>query len=107
MERRQFLTACAAFGVGAASADWTTSEPRLYTRSRLIDHFGDPIKAARLSARTNYVFNYPFAGTPCFLLDLGHPVGGAGGLLRANGAQYAWNGGVGRRHSIVAYSAIC
>jgi len=34
-------------------------------------------------------------------------VAGADGILRANGAQYAWTGGVGRSHSVVAYSAIC
>ena len=110
MERRQFLSACAALagsGIAVASADWAAAPPRLYSRSRLIDTFGEPVKSSRLAARTNYVFNYPFASTPCFLLDLGRPVAGAGGLLRANGAQYAWSGGVGRARSIVAYSAIC
>ncbi len=110
MERRQFLSACAALagsGFTAAGADWAAAPPRLYSRSRLVDAFDEPVKAGRLAARTNYVFNYPFASTPCFLLDLGRPVAGAAGLLRANGAQYAWSGGVGRGGSIVAYSAIC
>ena len=111
MERRRFLSACAALagmaGVGEAPAEWVTASPRLYARSRLVDTFGAPLKASKLAARTNYVFNYPFASTPCFLLDLGRPVAGADGILRANGAQYAWTGGVGRSHSVVAYSAIC
>ena len=115
MLRRQFLSACAAIagasGVGSvqvnAGADWTSATPRLYSRSRLIDPFGEPIKVAALAARTNYVFQYPFAGTPCFLLDLGRPLASADKMLRADGAPYAWSGGVGRQHSIVAYSAIC
>jgi len=115
MQRRQFLSACAAIagasGVGGvnvnAGAEGTSATPRLYSRSRLIDPFGEPIKVAALAARTNYVFQYPFAGTPCFLLDLGRPLASADKMLRADGAPYAWSGGVGRRHSIVAYSAIC
>jgi Rieske Fe-S protein len=60
-----------------------------------------------LAAKTNYVFQYPFASTPCFLLNLGRPLAGADKLLRADSAPYAWSGGVGRQRSIVAYSAIC
>jgi arsenite oxidase small subunit len=111
MERRRFLKACAAVAgaahVGASSETWAATAPRLYARSLLVDVHGEPIKAARLAARTNYVFNYPFGGTPCFLLDLGRPVGAKDDLLRADGAAYAWTGGVGRGRSIVAYSAIC
>ena len=111
MERRRFLTACAAIAgaahVGTSGETWAATAPRLYARSLLVDVHGEPIKAARLAARTNYVFNYPFGGTPCFLLDLAHPVGAKDDLLRADGAAYAWTGGVGRTRSIVAYSAIC
>jgi arsenite oxidase small subunit len=111
MQRRQFLSACAAIagasGVGAMNGEWMSATPRLYPRSLLIDRFGEPIKVAGLATRTNYVFQYPFAGTPCFLLNLGRPLAGADKLLRADGAPYAWSGGVGRQRSIVAYSAIC
>jgi len=111
MERRRFLTACAAIAgaaqVGPCGETWAASSPRLYTRSLLVDVHGDPIKASQLVARTNYVFNYPFGGTPCFLLDLGRPVGAKDDLLRADGGAYGWSGGVGRSRSIVAYSAIC
>jgi Rieske Fe-S protein len=111
MQRRQFLSACAAIagasGVGAIHGELTSATPRLYPRSRLIDHLGEPIKVAALATRTNYVFQYPYAGTPCFLLNLGRPLAAADKLLRADGAPYAWSGGVGRHHSIVAYSAIC
>jgi len=78
----------------------------LYTRTRLVDVHGDPIKVRQLAALTNYVFNYPFVATPCFLLDLGRPVASAP-LLRADGASYTWSGGVGAQRSVVAFSAIC
>ena len=48
-----------------------------------------------LAARTNYVFHYPFAGTPCFLLRLAQAVTAPVTLQREDGASYAWNGGVG------------
>jgi arsenite oxidase small subunit len=111
MQRRQFLTGCAAIAgaaqVGSLSEAWAAAAPQLYARARLTDIHGDPIKASRLAARTNYVFNYPYSATPCFLIDLGQPVGGTDGLLRADGSAYVWAGGVGRARSIVAYSAIC
>jgi arsenite oxidase small subunit len=111
MQRRDFVTACAALGTAAGLSPlveaWAAAAPRLYQRTRLVDVHGEPLKVSRLAVRTNYVFNYPFAATPCFLLDLGRPVAGADGLLRADGATYAWSGGVGEHASIVAYSAIC
>ena len=77
MERRRFVTACAAVaaaGLGAATGSWAGTEPRLYTRTQLLDIHGDPIRVRALATLTNYVFNYPFVATPCFLLDLGRPV---------------------------------
>ena len=111
MERRQFLAACAATAgaaqVGALSEVWAAAAPRLYERARLVDVHGAPIKLAQIAARTNYVFSYPYAGTPCFLLNLGHAAAAAASVLRADGATYAWTGGVGPERALVAYSAIC
>lgn len=110
MERRQFVSACAALaaaGLPAAIPVWAEAAPRFYARARLVDIHGDPIKVRKLAARTNYVFNYPFAATPCFLLELGSPVAPTAPLLRADGVSYAWSGGVGVRRSVVAFSAIC
>src|SRR6266496_1130770 len=94
-------------GITHFAAAWAADSPRLYERTRLVDAHGEPIKVRRLAARTNYVFNYPYAATPCFLLDLGQPVAAADHLLRADGATYAWSGGVGPGRSVVAFSAIC
>lgn len=111
MERRRFVSACAALGAGAGIAGlsngWAAAAPRLYTRARLVDEHGEPIKCGKILARTNYVFSYPYVATPCFLLDLGHAVAAADHLLRADGAEYAWSGGVGAKRSVVAFSAIC
>ena len=111
MERRRFVTGCAAVatvaGLSASTRAWAAATPRLYSPARLVDIHGDPLKIRQLASRTNYVFSYPFAATPCFLLDLDRPVAAAASLLRADGATYAWSGGVGARHSVVAFSAIC
>ncbi|HEV2976113.1 MAG TPA: hypothetical protein VG425_00840 [Casimicrobiaceae bacterium] len=110
MERRRFVTACAAVAAGGLAASlpsWAESEPRLYTRTQLLDVHGDPIQVRALATRTNYVFNYPFVATPCFLLDLGRPVTASAPLLRADGTSYSWSGGAGPRRSVVAFSAIC
>ena len=111
MHRRDFLTGCGAamgaLGIGAWADAIASAPPRLYERARLLDIHGDPLKASSLVVNTNYVFQYPFASTPCFLLDLGRPVAAEPSLLRADGATYAWSGGVGAKRSIVAFSAIC
>ncbi len=111
MRRRTFLESCAvisgAAGLGALPAAWADVPPRLYARARLVDVHGEPLKANTLAIETNYVFNFPFAGTPCFLLNLGHPVTGAATLRREDGGTYGWNGGVGPFRGVVAFSAIC
>ena len=110
MERRKFLESCVAMsgtvGLGALPA-WAEVAPRRYDRARLVDVHGAPVKARALVAETNYVFAYPFVGTPCFLLNLGRPVVAAATLRREDGTTYAWGGGVGPARAIVAFSAIC
>ena len=111
MKRRKFLESCAALsgaaGLGALPADWANASPRMYDRTRLVDVHGAPLHARSLVAETNYIFHYPYAGTPCFLLNLGRPVIVPATLRRADGATYAWNGGVGPTRAVVAFSAIC
>ena len=109
MERRTFLGACAllsgaALAPGAGAAD---APPRLYARTRLVDAQGAPLRAAAIARDVNYVFQYPYAATPCFLLRLGAPVAPAAALKRQDGTAYAWQGGVGQERAVVAFSAIC
>jgi arsenite oxidase small subunit len=108
MHRRTFVTACAAsalaISVPAAPAD---ARPRFYARARLVEHGGNPVSAHALPANRNFIFHYPFAGTPCFLLNLGKPTKASAQLQTADAHTYQWPGGVGADHSIVAYSAIC
>ena len=85
----------------------SSAPPRVYARALLVDVHGEPFKASRLPANTNYVFQYPFAATPCFLLNLGRAAGGVSALRRADGETYRWDGGAGPARSIVAFSAIC
>jgi len=111
MERRRFLESCVAVsgaaGIGALSHAWAGTPPRLYERALLVDKFGAPLRAGALAAETNYVFHYPFAGTPCFLLRLARPVTAVTSLRREDGATYEWSGGVGPGRTVVAFSAIC
>src|SRR5438105_10620071 len=110
MERRAFLRACA-----LAGAQWSVEgqgqvarEPvRHYARALLIDAHGNPIRLGGIAPRRNYVFHYPFAATPCFLLNLGKPSRPMSDLALENGSHYGVAGGVGPHGSIVAYSAIC
>ncbi len=108
MERRDFLTACAAAALGSAGiGNAKDLQPRFYTRSRLVQENGGPLRASRLAIGRNYIFHYPFEGTPCFLLNLGRPTGQKVALRTEDGASYEWPGGVGPQRGFVAYSAIC
>ena len=108
MERREFVKFCAASalagGPGTLAAD---SQPRLYTRARLVDEKGAPLRAGAVPANRNLIFHYPFAATPCFLLNLGKPVPAPVQLKTAENQVYEWKGGIGPARSVVAYSAIC
>jgi arsenite oxidase small subunit len=108
MRRREFVFACAGVALAAplpaAPAD---AMPRFYARARLVDPGGKPLRAEGLAANRNFIFHYPFAGTPCFLLNLGKPTKPLAELKTADAQSYQWHGGVGAEHSIVAYSAIC
>jgi Rieske Fe-S protein len=110
MERRSFVKVCA-----AAAGALTTPTPlqaaqlsaRMYKRARLVDEKGQPVQADTLKAGVNYIFDYPYASTPCFLLKLDRPVAGGVDLRTESGQPYRWDGGLGRDKSLVAYSAIC
>ena len=117
-KRRKFIEICL---VGAApcvamAADKTppraatkSSPPisRQYSRVKLVDADGKAVKAKSLKAHHNYVFNYPYASTPCFLLNLDKQLTDSVSLKSSAVGAYDWPGGVGAAKSIVAYSAIC
>lgn len=106
MERRDFIKFCAASAVAgpALAAD---ARPHFYSRARLVDPGGNPIKGKAVPVKENLIFHYPFAATPCFLLNLGKPASTSVKLKTAGNDTYEWKGGVGAARSIVAYSAIC
>jgi len=107
MERRGFIKFCAA-SVAALGAPEVAADARvqLYSRARLVDEEGAPLRASAIPRDRNFIFHYPFAATPCFLLHLGKAVRPAR-LKTVSGEPYEWKGGVGAARSVVAYSAIC
>lgn len=111
MDRRSFIGSCTAGAAGLSAASlssWAAADarPREYAPALLVDERGAPLKASTLKPQVNYVFLYPFEGTPVFLLDLGRSVG-PHTLSTQDRNAYNWPGGVGRNRSIVAFSAIC
>ncbi len=108
MQRREFVSFCAAAAASAAApALGADARPRFYSRSRLVDDKGAPVRASGIPSGRNLIFHYPYAATPCFLLNLGRPAAATAHLQTADKKTYAWRGGVGAARSIVAYSAIC
>jgi Rieske Fe-S protein len=107
MERRDFVKFCAVSMLASPAALAADARPRLYSRAKLVDAKGAPLKASAVPANQNLIFHYPFAATPCFLLNLGKPAAAPVQLKTADNAAYEWKGGVGPARSVVAYSAIC
>jgi arsenite oxidase small subunit len=109
MDRRRFIKLC-----GTAIAlnsiytyDMAKADPQSFTRARLIESTGEPVKAAKLITGVNYLFHYPYVGTPAFLIKLPKPTATDVELKTAVGDMYTWPGGIGANHSVVAFSAIC
>ena len=108
MKRRGFIKFCAAsaaaLGASEVAAD---AHVHFYSRVKLVDDKGAPLRAAAVPANRNFIFHYPFTATPCFLLNLGRPARRSTSLKTVAGEPYEWKGGVGAGRSVVAYSAIC
>jgi Rieske Fe-S protein len=110
MERREFVKLCAASASAVSlprAAQATALTARTYRKSKLVDERGAPVRPGTLKAGVSYVFEYPFASTPCFLLRLDRPTPGGIDLRTEAGEPYRWEGGIGAERSVVAYSAIC
>ena len=112
MQRRGFVKLCAAAVAGISASPEVLAQGKQqyhpYDRVALIDPQTDqPVRASSLEVGETYLFHYPFVSTPCFLIDLGRQVKSRKGLRTRDGDAYAWKGGVGPGHSVVAFSAIC
>lgn len=109
--RRRFVKLCAAaaaaVSTGACMLTRETETLQRFPRALLVDRQGRPIAVDKLAIGRSYIFHYPYVSTPCFLLNLDKPVNGGTPLRTENGQKYNWQGGVGPRHSVVAFSAIC
>ena len=109
--RRSFVKLC------ASAVAMITASPRLlaqqdgtvrrYQRANLVDAQNIPIRLADLQEGESYLFHYPYISTPCFLLNLGRPTAQRALLETKNGRSYLWQGGVGPKRAVVAFSAIC
>ncbi len=109
MKRRDFISICAAgaaLGINPTLAA-ANLRPRFYARVQLLDESQRPLRAGSLAVSRNYIFHYPYAATPCFLLNLGKSTLQSVTLKTENGGSYEWPGGVGPGNAIVGYSAIC
>ncbi|MDD2829270.1 MAG: Rieske 2Fe-2S domain-containing protein [Sulfuricurvum sp.] len=115
MDRRNFLKVIAGATVIAVNpslikgtlyaADGTLYQA--YEKAQLVDGAGKPIKATTLEKEVTYIFNYPYASTPCMLINLPNSTNKDVDLSSENGEKYIWKSGVGKERTVVAYSAIC
>ena len=111
MDRRAFVRLCSStLAIGASTSTLLAQSGGVVHHYKQVvlttGQEGKPLKASALEPGITHIFHYPFAGTPCFLIDLGKPAEGAV-LKSADGQTYNWPGGVGKEHSVVAFSAIC
>ena len=110
MERRDFVTLCAASAAGVSlptAGQGSVLSARMYKRVKLLGADSRPLRIASLRKGVNYVFEYPYEATPCFLLSLEKPARLTVDLRTESGFSYRWDGGIGADQSVVAYSAIC
>ncbi len=108
--RRGFVRLCTSAVTLASTSPalfaQTETTLRHYRRVRLVDDRERPVSAANLKVGESYLFYYPYIATPCFLLNLGRSTKGAW-LQTEDGGRYRWEGGVGPRRTVAAFSAIC
>src|SRR5258706_16441092 len=109
MERREFVTLCATSAAAAAvpEARGESLSARMYSRAKLVDESRAPLRLKSLKVGMNYVFDYPFAATPCFLLRLDRPIAAGGAPPPPTRQADKWGGGLGEGRGTVADSASC
>jgi arsenite oxidase small subunit len=74
---------------------------------QLVNDQGSALTTDMLKTGENYVFNYPYAGTSCILVNLPEATDKEVELKDEFGNEYIWKGGAGSKGTIVAYSGIC
>jgi arsenite oxidase small subunit len=104
---RQAACVAGAWAASGALPVVVAGEPQRHPRSLLVDAASNPWPASQLKVAEPYLFNYPFAASPVFLLALEQEVRGADDLVTEDKRHYAAPAGVGPKRSIVAFSAIC
>jgi Rieske Fe-S protein len=108
--RRQLMrqAACVAGAWVASSAlpVVAVGQVKQYPRTLLVDEHGKPWLARRLKSGEAFLFNYPYAISPVFLIAFEREVN-AVELVTKDKQRYAAPAGVGPNKSIVAFSAIC
>jgi len=104
MKRRDFVCAAMTGAAAIGAPALARVSMREYPRALLVDVHGEPLHVRDLRSETNYVFQYPYAATPCFLLRL------RAAVVRDptdTAVDAAWPGGIGPDRTLVAFSAIC
>ena len=111
-DRREVLHWAACLSVACLSGPLTLAQAQSpltvhkYGRTLLVDKYGRPFKSRQLVAGAPYIFNYPYEATPVFLMALPRAAAPVD-LSNEKKQRYQSLQGIGPRHSIVAYSAIC
>src|SRR3990172_13367466 len=106
MERRDFIRFCAASAAAAGTPGVAAdSLPQFYARAKLVSDKGAPLRSKDIPPNRNLIFHYPYASTPCFLLNLGRSVRPTQ-LRTTDKRVYDWRGGVGPAGSIVPPPAL-
>jgi Rieske Fe-S protein len=103
---RQAACVAGAWVASSALPVVAVGEVQRYPRSLLVDQHGSPWPARRLKSGEAFLFNYPYAISPVFLLAFEHEVKPVE-LTTKDHQRYAAPAGVGPNKSIVAFSAIC
>jgi Rieske Fe-S protein len=103
---RQAACVAGAWMASSALPVVAVGETQRYPRSLLVNEHGKPWSARRLKSGEAFLFNYPYAVSPVFLLAFEGEVK-AVELITKDKRRYAAPAGVGPNRSIVAFSAIC
>ena len=116
MERRNFLRLSATSAMAVAIAPSLITQKlyaedgslfQTFEKVQLKDAEGNPLKSKALVAEENYVFMYPYAGTPAIMVDLPAATEKDIKLKAEDGTEYVYKGGAGAKGTLVAFSAIC